>query len=200
MAGFIYRPLPTKTMEIETGISELISSEEIKKRISELAEDISKDYLSKGSIYSVTVLQGARMFSEALRKELQALGIDSKNYDITLSSYSGTESTRNIKVVESIAGEIKGKDILVLEDIVDSGITIDFLVSHLLGKGAKSVKVCALTSKHGRREIDVRVNYIGFEIPNMFIVGFGMDFDGKYRDLPYIGHIENPEGPEGKPE
>lgn len=187
-------------METETGISELISSEEIKKRISELAKDISKDYSFQRTVYSVTVLQGARMFSDAVRKELHALGIDSENYDITLSSYSGTESTRSIKVVEGISGEIKGKDVLVLEDIVDSGITINFLISHLLGRGASSVKVCALTSKHGRREIDVKVDYVGFEIPDMFIIGFGMDFDGKYRDLPYIGYIENPEGPEGKPE
>ncbi len=169
-------------------IKELIGREDIKRRIRELAGKISRDY---SSLVSVTVLDGARRFSALLRAELQELGVKVEDYEITLSSYgSGTGSSGRITVVRDISHDITGKDIVIMEDIIDSGFTIDFLVKHLLSKGVKSVKVCSLTSKRERREVDIEGDYVGFQIPNKFVLGFGMDINGEYRDLPYIGYVE----------
>ena len=110
---------------------------------------------------------------------------------IEVSSYGNSlESTNNIKINKDISKSIEGKDVLIVEDIIDSGKTLKYLKEHLETKKVKSVKICTLLNKPERREIEINVDYIGFDIPNKFVLGYGLDYEGYYRNLPYIGYIE----------
>lgn len=166
----------------------LIEEKKILKRIEELAEEISRDY---ESIAAVVVLKGAKMFADKLLPELRKREVEVEEFSIMVSSYGdGMETSGNIKVVQDINGDIEGKDILIIEDIVDTGLTVDFLKKYFLEKGVKSVKVCALTSKSARRHVSAEIHYVGFEVPDKFLIGFGMDYSEKYRELPYIAVFE----------
>jgi hypoxanthine phosphoribosyltransferase len=166
----------------------LIDENKILERIRELAEEISRDYKS---VAAVVVLKGAKMFSDKLLPELRKREVEVEEFFITVSSYGdGMESSGNIKVVEGIDGNTRGKDILIIEDVVDTGLTVEFLNKYFLEKGARSVKICALISKAARRRAAVEINYAGFEVPDKFLVGFGMDFQEKYRNLPYIAIVD----------
>lgn len=169
-------------------IKELISKNEIDKRLKELAEQIDKDYAGK-EITAICVLKGAVFFGVEL-----ALNLKSKvQFEfIKISSYAGTESTGIIKkqldVEESI---INGKDVLIIEDIVDTGRSMNYLIDHINAKNPNSLKVCTLLSKPSRREVEVKIDYLGFEVPNKFIIGYGFDDEeGLNRNLPYIGYKE----------
>ena len=167
-------------------IKELISKEKIEKRIEELAEEISRDYEGK-NIEFIVVLKGAAIFAVELAMKLKP----NVRFDfIEISSYSGTESTGILKVNKDLKADIEGKDVLIVEDIIDTGRTLSYLKEYLLSKNPNSLKICTLVSKPSRRIVDVPIDYNGFEIEDKFIVGHGFDIDEDYRNLPYIGYIE----------
>ena len=165
----------------------LISKEQIENRVKELAKQIRKDYKEK-TITAICLLKGSLFFTADLTRE-----IGGKIYleFMQLSSYEGENTTGTIKLKKDIDfSEIKGKDVLIIEDIVDTGITLNYTLEHIKKAGANSVKVCTLLNKPSRRKIKVPIDYVGFEIENKFVLGYGMDYDQLYRNLPYIGYIE----------
>lgn len=168
-------------------IKELISKEKIEKRIEELAEEISRDYEGK-SIEFIVVLKGATIFAVELAMKVKP---NVRFEFIEISSYSGTESTGVLKINKDISADIEGKDVLIVEDIIDTGRTMSYLKEYLLSKNPKSLKICTLISKPSRRVIEIDADYNGFEIENKYIVGHGFDIDGDYRNMPYIGYIED---------
>lgn len=169
-------------------IKVLITKEQINKRLEELANIIDADYKNK-EITAVIVLKGAVFFGIELSLKLKS---KIQFEFIKISSYEGTESTGKINNELDIdESKIKNKDVLIIEDIVDTGRSMDYLIKHLLGKNPRSLKICTLLSKPSRRQIDVDIDYLGFEVPNKFIVGYGFDDeDGFNRNLPYIGYKE----------
>ena len=167
-------------------IKELISKEKIEKRIEELAEKISKDYEGK-DIEFIVVLKGAAIFAAELAMKIKP---NVRFHFIEISSYSGTESKGILKVNKELKVNIKGKDVLVVEDIIDTGRTLSYLREYLLSKNPKSLKICTLVNKPSRRIVDVPIDYNGFDIEDKFIVGHGFDIDEDYRNIPFIGYVE----------
>nr|WP_293992541.1 hypoxanthine phosphoribosyltransferase [uncultured Fusobacterium sp.] len=167
-------------------IETLISREEVESRIKELAKLIETDYKEKDLI-CVGLLKGSVMFLSDLIKEITLpLQIDFMN----VSSYgSETTSSGNVKVIKDTDIDVRGKDVLIVEDIIDTGITLEYVIGMFKTKGVASVKTCTLLSKPERRKIDVKVDYIGFEVPDKFVIGYGLDYAQKYRNLPYIGAV-----------
>jgi len=168
-------------------ISVLISEEEVNKRIAELGEQISKAYEGK-VIHLVCVLKGGSFFMCELAKHITV--------PVTLdfmccSSYgASTKSSGVIKIVKDLDEPINGRDVLVVEDIVDSGNTLSYLLENLSSRQPASLALCTLLDKPDRRVKDVKVNWTGFQIPDEFVVGYGLDYAQKYRNLPYIGVVE----------
>ena len=166
---------------------ELITHEDLMKRIREVAKQVSEDY-KNSNILLVAVLKGA---VNTLAVFSQELSINAPMDFMSLSSYgSGTQTSGQIKVREDLSTDVRGLDVLIVEDIVDSGRTLAWLVDELKSRGANSVKVFALLSKPARREVDVKIDYSGFEIPDAFVVGFGMDYDERYRNLNSIAVLK----------
>lgn len=180
-----------KEYQVPEGFKTLISKEEIDNRIRQIAREIDS-WFDPDKWVILAVLEGARPFAEELVKHLRSC---KKWYPIQVSSYGqGFESTGNVKMVTGLdKGLVKGKNVLVLEDIVDTGRTVAFIRHYIRSKGALSIKVATLLSKPSRREVDVKedVCIIGFEIKNLFVIGFGLDLYGGYRELPMIGYLEN---------
>lgn len=168
-------------------IKVLIPEEEIDKRIRELAGQISRDYEGK-KIRMVGILKGASFFMCELAKRITVpVSIDF----MQVSSYGGaTESTGTVKIRKDLDESIEDLDVIIVEDIVDSGRTLAFLGDFLKSKGAKSIRYCTLLDKPERRVVDLKADYSGFTIPDQFVVGYGMDYDQEYRNLPYIGVVE----------
>jgi len=168
-------------------INILIPEKLLQERIKEIALQIERDYENK-EITVVSVLRGAVFFTVDLTKNIHN---KIKFEFIEISSYGdGLESTGKIKINKEISSNIEGKDILIVEDIIDSGRTLKYLKEYLENKKANSVKICTLLNKLERREVEVNVDYIGFDIPNKFVLGYGLDYEQYYRNLPYIGCIE----------
>lgn len=168
-------------------IKVLYSMEEVQKKIKELGEQISKDYEGK-EIVIVSVLKGAIFYTVDLVKNIKPdVVIDF----MKVSSYEGTESTGVITIKQDLGIDIEGKDVLVVEDIIDTGRTLRVLKEELLKRKPASLKITTLLDKKERREVDLVADYVGFEIPNKFVVGYGFDIDDKYRNIPYIGYIED---------
>ena len=168
-------------------IRELISEEKVDARIRELGEQISKDYAGE-SVHLVWILKGACIFMCDLAKRIRVpLSMDF----MTVSSYgSGTQSSGIVRIKKDLDDPIKGLNVLIVEDIVDSGRTLHYLTEVFKERGCKSVRTCTLLDKPERRVVDLDVDYVGFMIPNQFVVGYGMDYDQRYRDLPFIGVVE----------
>ena len=168
-------------------IRELISEEKVDARIRELGEQISKDYAGE-SVHLVCILKGACIFMCDLAKRIRVpLSMDF----MTVSSYgSGTQSSGIVRIKKDLDDPIKGLNVLIVEDIVDSGRTLHYLTEVFKERGCKSVRTCTLLDKPERRVVDLTVDYTGFLIPDEFVVGYGMDYDQRYRDLPYIGVVE----------
>lgn len=164
----------------------LISEDKIQERINDLANIISNDY--KNDIVMICVLKGASYFAIDLSKRI-------KNNVILdfmkVSSYGNSkESSGKIEFKLDISEDIKDKDVLIVEDIIDTGITLNYLYNYLQTKAPKSLKICSLLDKKERRKENIIVNYIGFEIEDKFVVGYGLDYAENYRNLPYIGYVE----------
>ena len=164
----------------------LISKEELDKRIAELAEQIDKDYQGK-ELTIICVMRGAVFFTVELTLKMKT---KLKYEFITISSYEGTESTGEVTLRTDLRESIEGKDVLIVEDIVDTGKSMRYLLDYLRAKSPRTLKVCALANRIGRRELEVPIDYIGFDIPNHYIVGFGFDIDNNYRNLPYVAYLE----------
>lgn len=161
----------------------LISEAQIKQRVRELADDISRDY--EGKIPTlVSILKGGIIFLTDLMRDLTVLHeIDF----MSVSSYdSGMETTGVVRILADLSRNIEGKDVIIVEDIVDSGLTLDYIRHILLARHPKSLKICTLLDKKARRLVEVPIDYIGFEIPNEFVIGYGLDYQEKYRNLPYV--------------
>lgn len=165
----------------------IFSKAEIAAAVSRLAAEIKKDYRDKHPIL-IGVLKGSFMFMADLAR---LLDFPVEVEFIRLSSYCGRRSTRGeLKVVQGLCCPIKGRDVIVIEDIVDTGLTIAFLLDYLRKEKPASLKLCALTDKPSRRQVPVNIDYLGFTVPNKFLVGYGLDWDEKFRHLPDICFVE----------
>lgn len=165
----------------------LLTEEEVDRRIQEIGDQISRDYEGK-QVHLICVLKGGAFFMCELAKRITVpVSLDF----MSVSSYgSETKSSGVVKIVKDLDESIKDKDVLVVEDIVDSGRTLSYLMDMLNDRGPASLRLCTLLDKPERRVVDVNVDYTGFQIPDEFVVGYGLDYDQKYRNLPYIGIIE----------
>lgn len=166
----------------------LIDEEKLHKRVDEIAAQIESEYKGK-EIILICILKGSVFFTVDLAKRING---DVKIEFIRVSSYNeGTESSGEIKMKLDLKDSIQGKDVIVVEDIIDTGRTLSYLIKYLKMKKPNSLKLCALLDKPERRiKKDVKVDYTGFQIPDEFVVGYGLDVDEKYRNLPYVGYIE----------
>ena len=166
-------------------LKELIGKEELNKRIEELAKQIDENYKEQ-DIVAICVLNGAAFFAvDLILKMKTKMQVEF----IKISSYEGTESTVEIrKYLDIDKKKVEGRNILIIEDIVDTGRSMHYLIKHLKEKNPKDIKICSLLSKPSRREIEVNIDYLGFEVPNKFIIGYGFDDEeGFNRNIPYIG-------------
>lgn len=166
----------------------LLSSQQIEQRIRELGHEISRDYAKAENLHLICVLKGAFMFLADLVRTLQVpVTLDF----MALSSYAtGTTSSGEVRLLKDLDSALAGRDVLIVEDIVDTGLTLNYLRDILMARGPRSVRTACLLSKPSRRKVDVRVEYIGFTIDDHFVVGYGLDYDGRYRSLPHIAVVD----------
>ena len=165
----------------------LIGEEKIQERVKEIAEQITKDYEGK-EITLICILKGSTFFTVDLAKRINnKLKIEF----IQVSSYNdGTTSSGKIDLKLDLRESIEGKDVIIVEDIIDTGRTLSYLIEHLKGRKPNSLKLCTLLDKPERRVYDVKVDYVGFQIPDKFVIGYGLDVNEQYRNLPYVAYIE----------
>lgn len=164
-------------------IAVYISEQDIAKRVKELADQINRDYHDQELIL-VCILNGSFIFCADL---IRAIKVNVQVEFISVSSYHGAVSTGDISFRLDVKQSLVGKNIIIVEDIVDTGLTLSFLLDHLKTKKTKSLKLCSLLLKKARLKAPVTVDYLGFDIEDKFVIGYGLDFDGRYRELPYIG-------------
>jgi hypoxanthine phosphoribosyltransferase len=169
---------------VEQGVGEiLIEQDHLQARIRELGEEVSRDYAGR-DLLLVGVLKGAVFFMADLMRELT---VPCEIDFMAISSYGAqTDSSGVVRILKDLDTNIAGRDVLVVEDIIDSGLTLSYLMRSLKARKPGSLEVCALMTKPERREIEVPVRYVGFEIPNKFVIGYGLDFAERYRNLPYV--------------
>lgn len=172
---------------MENNIHILFTEEQIRERAKEIGKQIMKDYEGE-EVVLVGTLRGAVVWMADMMKEvtMENLMIDF----IVASSYSGTNTTGVVKISKDLTEDVTGKHVIVVEDIVDTGITLSKVLDYILAKGAKTVEICALLNKPSRRLVDVKPKYVGFDIDNLFVIGYGLDYDQKYRNLPYVAYID----------
>ncbi len=181
--------------ELERGVGEvLIDQAALQARIVELGDDISGDYAGR-ELLLVGVLKGAVFFMADL---MRRLAVPCEIDFMAISSYgASTDSSGVVRILKDLDTNIEGRDVLVVEDIIDSGLTLSYLMRNLEARNPASLEVCALLTKPERRAIDVPVRYVGFEIPNRFVIGYGLDFAERYRNLPYVAVLHPTLVPEG---
>lgn len=167
-------------------IKELISEEQINKRLDELADQLMKDYKGKEIIF-LCILKGSIFFTVELSKRIKN---NIKFEFIEVSSYENNESTGKVKLNKDITGSIEGQNVIIIEDIIDTGRTLSFLKEYLLEKKPESLKICTLLDKPSRRIASIEADYVGFTIENKFVVGYGLDDEQNHRNLNYIGYIQ----------
>ncbi len=165
----------------------LFTKEEIEKRIKELGEEISKDYIDKDLVLAC-ILKGAVYFTVDLTRNLSVPFV--LDFISILSYGSSRENQGIVRIIKDLDVNIYNKDVLIIEDIVDTGLTLSYLIRNLQAKNPSSIKVCTLLDCPGRRIIDIDVDYKGFEIPNYYVIGYGLDYKEKYRNLPYVAILE----------
>jgi hypoxanthine phosphoribosyltransferase len=174
--------------ELTRGVSKvLIEEDAVRARVAELGAEISSDYATKDLVL-VGVLKGAVFFMADLMRNLT---IPCEVDFMAISSYgASTDSSGVVRILKDLDISIEGRDVLVVEDIIDSGLTLSYLTRNLESRNPASLEICALLTKPDRREIDVDVRYTGFEIPNEFVIGYGLDFGERYRNLPYVAVLD----------
>jgi hypoxanthine phosphoribosyltransferase len=167
----------------------LVTEEQIRERVSEMAKEIDADYAGR-DVLLVGVLKGAVMVMADLARALRTpLAMDW----MAVSSYgSGTKSSGVVRILKDLDGDISGRHVLVVEDVIDSGLTLKWLLRNLKSRGPASIEVCTLLRKPDAAKVDVTVRYVGFDIPNEFVVGYGLDYDERYRNLPFVGTLGAP--------
>ena len=164
----------------------LLSAEQIQQRVKELGEQITKDYQGKEPVF-IGMLKGAVYFFADLTKNVKLpIMIDFAR----LSSYRNGTTSGKMEVIADITANIEGKDVIIVEDIVDSGKTLSYFIELLKQKNPASIKICTLLDKPSRRQTDVQADYKGFEVENEFVIGYGLDYDGLYRNLPFVGILK----------
>ena len=180
-------------VEPEENVEVLLGEEELRARISELGRQITRDYEGK-SLLVVGILKGSVVFLADLIRSID-LPLD---YDfVAISSYGAdTRSSGVVRLLKDLDASIEGQHVLIVEDIVDTGWTLrlSYLAENMKARGAASVKVCALLDKPSRRQVDVGIDYCGFVIDDVFVVGYGLDYNGRYRNLPYVGVVKPEQG------
>lgn len=165
----------------------LISEEELRNKVAELGRQISEDYKDK-NLMMVSVLKGSVVFMADL---MRAITIPASIDFMSVSSYgSGIKTTGVVRIIKDLDEALTGKDILIVEDILDSGMTLSYLKEHIGAKDAKSIRVATLLDKPERRQVNIVPDYKGFVVPDEFVVGYGLDYDEKYRNLPYVGILK----------
>ena len=166
----------------------LVSEEQLREKVAELGARISRDYEGR-DLLMVSILKGGAVFMADL---MRAVTIPCAIDFMVVSSYGGAnmESTGLVKIVKDLDDDLSGKDVLIVEDILDTGITLSNLLPMLRLRNPRSVKLCTILSKPSRRKVDLEPDYLGFEVPDEFVVGYGLDFDEKYRNLPYVGVLK----------
>lgn len=175
-----------KTMQDDIK-SVLYTEEQLKECVQKIADQINKDYEGR-EIYAIGILKGAMVFYADL---VRAVKVPVAFDFMAASSYGkNASSSGEVKILKDLDFSIEGKDVIVVEDIVDSGLTLSYLLRVLKSRHPASVKLCALLNKPERREVNVKVDYVGFDVPNEFLVGYGLDYASKYRNLPYIGILK----------
>ena len=174
---------------MENNIQEvLLSEEQIQAKVRELAEQLSKEYAGKNPVF-VGVLKGVVMFFADMVKRIT---VPCQIDFMWISSYKGTTSTNSMVLKKDVSADLKGRHVVILEDIFDTGNSLDFTYKHLLSKEPASLKICTLLDKPDRRNpaVTLQADYVGFTIPNEFVVGYGLDYDEYYRNLPYVGILK----------
>jgi hypoxanthine phosphoribosyltransferase len=181
--------------ELESVVGEvLLDAETVNARVAELGAEISVDYEGR-DLLLIGVLKGAVFFMADLMRKLT---IQCEVDFMAISSYgASTDSSGVVRILKDLDINIEGRDVLVVEDIIDSGLTLSYLMRNLESREPASLAICALLTKPARREIDVPVRYVGFEIPNRFVIGYGLDFGERYRNLPYVAVLSDDALPEG---
>lgn len=165
----------------------LISEEELKAKTAEMAKEISEYYKGR-PLLVITVLKGSFIFAADL---MRALTIPAEIDFMVLSSYGASTTTSGVvQIRKDLDRDIKDAEILIVEDILDSGMTLSYLKNMLVARGAKSVRICTILNKPSRRKADIEPDYVGFDVPDEFVVGYGLDYDEKYRNLPYVGILK----------
>jgi hypoxanthine phosphoribosyltransferase len=172
----------------EHGVGEvLISAEDLQKRVTELGEEISRAYAGK-PLLLVGVLKGAVFFLSDL---MRFIDIPVEVDFMAVASYgSATDSSGVVRILKDLDASIEGRDVLIVEDIVDSGLTLQYLLRNLGSRNPRTLEVCALLIKPERRKVDLPIGYVGFEIPDRFVVGYGLDYAERYRNLPFVAALE----------
>jgi hypoxanthine phosphoribosyltransferase len=175
----------------------IVDREQLRARVAQLGAEITRDYAG-GELFLMGVLKGAVFFLADLMRDID---LHCELDFMAVSSYGSlTDSSGVVRILKDLDAPIEGKDVLIVEDIIDSGLTLSYLIRNLESREPASLEVCALMTKPERRQIDVPVRYIGFEIPNRFVIGYGLDFAERYRNLPYVGVLDPDLLPEGGPE
>jgi hypoxanthine phosphoribosyltransferase len=165
----------------------LVSQEDLERRVRELGEEISRDYDGK-DLFLVGVLKGAVFFLSDL---MRAIEVPCEVDFMAVASYgSSTDSSGVVRILKDLDATIEGKDVLIVEDIIDSGLTLSYLLRTLKAREPRSLEVCALLTKPERREVDLPIRYTGFEIPNKFVIGYGLDHAERFRNLPYVAVLQ----------
>ena len=166
----------------------LLSEEQIRERIRQLGEELSKEYAGKDPVF-VGVLKGVVVFYADMVRQIT---VPCQFDFMWISSYEGTTSTGAMQVKRDVSADLKGRHVVILEDIFDTGNSLDFTYKHLLSKEPASLKICTLLDKPSRRNpnVTLKADYVGFEVPNEFVVGYGLDFNEFYRNLPYVGVLK----------
>lgn len=164
----------------------LLSEEKIHARIAELGQELSREYAGKNPLF-VGVLKGVVVFYADM---VRAITIPCEFDFMAVSSYSGTESTGQLKIKKDLGCDISGRHVVILEDILDTGFTLSRTVEFLKSRNPASLKICTLLDKPERREAQIEADYVGFTIPNVFVVGYGLDYNERYRNLPYVGVLK----------
>src|SRR3954453_10160182 len=179
----------------EPGVGEiLVQPDELAHRVRQLGEEISRDYEGR-DLFLVGVLKGAVFFLSDLMRHME---VPCEVDFMAVASYgSSTDSSGIVRILKDLDAPIQGREVLIVEDIVDSGLTLSYLLRTLRAREPASLEVCALLTKPERRKVDLPIRYVGFEIPNRFVIGYGLDHAERYRNLPYVAVLQEPENGQG---